>query len=58
LDDFEMMEENPQKGKQHMVKIHYRKDGQPIRKIDRNGKPIPREWKSKKERLKERRHEK
>jgi hypothetical protein len=53
-----MMEEDPQKGKQHMVKIRYRKDGQPIRKIDRTGKPIPRERKSKKERLKERRHEK
>ncbi|GHU59190.1 hypothetical protein FACS189444_4050 [Spirochaetia bacterium] len=53
-----MMEEDPQKGKQHMVKIRYRKDGQPIRKIDRTGKPIPRERKSKKERLKERRQEK
>jgi hypothetical protein len=58
LEDFEMMEEDPQKGKPHMVKIRYRKVGQPIRKIDGTGNPIPRERKSKKERLKDRRHEK
>jgi hypothetical protein len=41
----------------HMITLHYRKDGQPIRKVDKDGQPIKRVRMSKKERRRLRREE-
>jgi hypothetical protein len=40
-----------EKPKSYMVTLHYRKDGQPIHMVDKNGKPVNRVRMSKKERL-------
>jgi hypothetical protein len=39
------------KGEPYMATLHYRKDGQPIKMVDKNGKPVNRTRMSKKERL-------
>jgi hypothetical protein len=40
--------------KPHQVVLHYRKDGQPIQMVDKNGIPVKRQRMSKKERLRRR----
>jgi hypothetical protein len=44
-----------EKPESHMVTLHYRKDGQPIQMVDKNGKPVNRVRMSKKERRRLRR---
>jgi hypothetical protein len=43
-----------EKPEPRMVTIHYRKDGQPIQRLDKSGNPIPRVRMSKKERRRRR----